>query len=194
MTIPVAYVDSGGIERSFVIGNEPVLIGRDPGCAIHSNDSLVSRRHAMLYVDATGMLMIEDLGSSNGVFVGPDRVKVSPFPMGAVVVVGSLRFRRLAAAPGKSEPPAPIQAILARKPTMAVLTRPGTPTMAPAPGADAHAMLIHLLEAEREMRRAVEHERDIYGARVGELHLELEVARARIAELERVLQPRGDAT
>src|SRR5215216_2407828 len=103
--VPVAYVDSDGIERSYMVGTEPVLIGREPACTIQSNDGLVSRRHALMYVDASGMLFIEDLGSANGVFVGPNRVKVSPIPMGAIVVVGSLRFRRLASTPGKSQPP-----------------------------------------------------------------------------------------
>jgi len=184
--VPVAYVDSDGIERSYTIGREPVLVGREPGCVIQSNDPLVSRRHALLYVDASGMLFIEDLGSANGVFVGPNRVKVSPIPMGAVVVVGSLRFRRLAAAPGASQPPAPIQEILASRPTYAVLM-PSPAVAAPVPGADAHAMLVHLLEVERGVRMAVEQERDAYGARVSELYRELDAARTRIAELERDL-------
>jgi len=184
--VPVAYVDSDGIERNYTIGNEPVLVGREPACTIRSNDPLVSRRHAMLYVDPSGMLFIEDLGSANGVFVGPNRVKVSPIPMGAVVVVGSLRFRRLAASPGASQPPAPVEEILARKPTYAVLMPPPA-AAAPSPGADVHAMLSHLLEVERNVRLAVEQERDAYGARMAELFRELEAARARIAELEHAL-------
>lgn len=183
--VHVAYVDSDGIERSYSIGPEPVLIGREPGCTIQSNDGLVSRRHALMYVDATGMLYIEDLGSANGVFVGPDRVQVSPIPMGAIVVVGSMRFRRLASAPGASQPPAPVQEVLARAQTRAVLEVPPPPTVAPMPGADVHAMLVHLLDVERKLRRAIEDERDAYGARLAELHRELEAARARIAELER---------
>ncbi|MBA3463354.1 MAG: FHA domain-containing protein [Deltaproteobacteria bacterium] len=184
--VHVAYVDSDGIERSYSIGTEPVLIGREPGCTIQSNDGLVSRRHALMYVDATGMLYVEDLGSANGVFVGPHRVKVSPIPMGAIVVVGSLRFRRLASTPGASQPPAPVQEFLARAQTRAVLEPPPPPpTVAPMPGADVHAMLVHLLDVERKMRRAIEDERDAYGARLAELHRELEAARARIEELER---------
>lgn len=190
LKIPVAYVDSDGIERSYTIGSEPVLVGREPGCAIQSNDPLVSRRHALLYVDASGMLYIEDLGSANGVFVGPNRVKVAAIPMGTMVVVGSLRFRRLAAAPGASQPPAPVQEILARRPTHAVVVPPPAAPAPPAPGAEVHAMLVHLLEVERKLRLAVEDERDAYGARLAELHRELEAARARVAELERELAQR----
>ena len=183
--VPVAYVDSQGVERSFPIGKEPVIVGREAGCTIQSNDGLVSRRHAMLYVDDSGMLFVEDLGSANGVFVGPNRVKVAPIPMGAVVVIGSLRFRRLAGALGKSQPPAPVQDILARKPTYAVLEP--VPASRDEPGADVHAMLSHLLDVERKARLATENERDAYGARVGQLHQELTAAHARIAELERQL-------
>ncbi len=190
--IPVAYVDSDGIERSYNIGREPVLIGREPGCTIQSNDPLVSRRHALMYVDTAGMLFIEDLGSANGVFVGPNRVKQSPIPMGTMVVVGSLRFRRLAKSPGASQPPAPVQEVLARRPTHAVIVPPPpTPGSAPVPGADVHAMLVHLLDVERKLRMAVEEERDAYGARLAELHRELEVYRGRIAELERALAARS---
>ncbi|MBL0220360.1 MAG: FHA domain-containing protein [Myxococcales bacterium] len=188
--VPVAYVDSDGIERSCTIGREPVLVGREPGSAIQSNDPLVSRRHALLYVDPSGMLFVEDLGSANGVFVGPNRVKVAPIPMGAVVVIGSLRFRRLAAAPGSSQPPAPVQDVLARRPTHAVLVPPPAATAAPMPGADVHAMLVHLLEVERGVRLAVEQERDAYGARLAELHRELDAARTKIAELEGELAKR----
>lgn len=183
--IPVAYVDSDGVERTYTIGKERVLVGREPGCAIQSNDGLVSRRHAILYEGDNNMLFVEDLGSSNGVFVGPNRVKIAPIPMGAVVVIGSLRFRRLVSAPGKSQPPAPVQDVLARKPTYAVLE----PVQAApvVPGADVHAMLTHLLDVERKARLAVEDERDAYGARIAALHQELAVAQARIAMLEREL-------
>ena len=190
--IPVAYVDSDGIERSYTVGKEPVIVGREAGCTIQSNDGLVSRKHAMLFVGEGGMLFVEDLGSANGVFVGPNRVKVAPIPMGAVVVIGSLRFRRLAAAPGRSRPPAPVHDIMARKPTYAVLqpvpaAAPASVAPAAPPGADVHAMLSHLLEAERKARLATEDERDAYGARVGQLHQELAAAQARIAELEHQL-------
>ena len=47
--VTVAYVDSDGIERSYTVGLEPVLIGRAPECQIRSNDPLVSRNHARLY-------------------------------------------------------------------------------------------------------------------------------------------------
>ena len=187
--VVVAYLDSDGIERTYEVGSEPILIGREAGCAIHSNDGLVSRRHAQMYVNPTGVLMVEDLGSANGVFVGANRVKTAQIPLGAVVVIGSLRLRRLAAPPiEKSQPPAPVQEVLARRPTYAVLEPIRAAPSAPAaPGADVHAMLSHLLESERVARRALETERDGQLAQLNYLQHQLAAAHARIAELERYI-------
>ena len=126
--VTVAYVDSDGIERSYSIGHEPVLVGRAPECEIRSNDPLVSRKHARLYVDPAGTLFIEDLGSANGVFVGPNRIKIATIPIGAVVVAGSLRFRRLASASPTGSQLVLNEVRAARRPTHAVLVlQPGWP-------------------------------------------------------------------
>jgi pSer/pThr/pTyr-binding forkhead associated (FHA) protein len=188
--ITVAYVDSDGIERSCAIGKEPVLVGRAPECGIRSNDPLVSRKHARLYVDPNGTLFIEDLGSANGVFVGPSRIQTSAIPVGAVVVAGSLRFRRLAGETPSASRPVPVEALAARRPTQAVFVPPSivtTPAPSPVPGADAAAMLVHLLDVERKARVAVEEERDAYGLRMAQLHREFAAAQARIGELERTI-------
>ena len=194
--VTVAYVDSDGIERSYDVGLEPVIVGRAPECEIRSNDPLVSRKHARLYAGQDGTLFIEDLGSANGVFVGPNRVQISSIPMGTVVVVGSLRFRQVAGAPAQAPAPAPIQPYVARRTHAVLMPERGSTAPAPeaVPGADAHAMLIHLLDVERKARLAVEEERDAYGARMAELHRQLEsatanlaTADARIAELTRMV-------
>ena len=49
------------------VGAGPVLVGRDPGCAIVIADPTVSRRHAQLEVDADAC-SIRDLGSTNGTY------------------------------------------------------------------------------------------------------------------------------
>jgi hypothetical protein len=196
--VTVAYVDSDGIERTYAVGLEPVLVGRAPECEIRSNDPLVSRKHARLYAGQDGTLFIEDLGSANGVFVGPNRVQISSIPMGAVVVVGSLRFRQLAVASSLAQAPAPapLEPYVPRRTHAVLMPERGAATPPPeaAPGADAYAMLIHLLDVERKARRTVEDERDAYGARMGELHAQLAsataslaTAEARIAELSRTI-------
>lgn len=50
------------------------VVGRSPQCHLVLDDQMVSRRHARFIVDATSVV-IEDLGSSNGVFVAGLRVE-----------------------------------------------------------------------------------------------------------------------
>ena len=50
-----------------------LLVGRGAVCQLVLDDSLVSRRHAKLVVDDAGVI-IEDLGSVNGVLVNQRRV------------------------------------------------------------------------------------------------------------------------
>ena len=53
------------LDLNAYVGAGPVLVGRDPGCAIVLADPTVSRRHAQLEVDADAC-SIRDLGSTNG--------------------------------------------------------------------------------------------------------------------------------
>jgi len=53
------------LDLNAYVGAGPVLVGRDPGCAIVLADPTVSRRHAQLEVDADAC-RIRDLGSRNG--------------------------------------------------------------------------------------------------------------------------------
>lgn len=85
------YQDSTGVERSIVLGTEPLLIGRSAECQVQTQDAMVSRRHARIFWD--GGYLIEDLGSSNGVYVGQDKVQKAPFRPGDIVTCGSLVIR-----------------------------------------------------------------------------------------------------
>ena len=58
---------------------------------MQTQDAMVSRRHARIYWD--GNYWIEDLGSSNGVYVGNDKVQKAPFRPGDTVTCGSLVLR-----------------------------------------------------------------------------------------------------
>ncbi|MFL5514911.1 MAG: FHA domain-containing protein [Gemmatimonadales bacterium] len=58
--------------RSFALGPQAV-IGRDPTAAVNLVDEEVSRRHALISMDK-GHAMLEDLGSSNGTFVGSAKI------------------------------------------------------------------------------------------------------------------------
>ena len=59
--------------HSFELWHGPVTIGRASDCNLVLDDGLVSRRHAQLSLDG-GRVLVEDLGSSNGVFVNGDRI------------------------------------------------------------------------------------------------------------------------
>jgi pSer/pThr/pTyr-binding forkhead associated (FHA) protein len=52
-----------------------MTIGRDPACQIRIDAPGVSRRHAMIRTDDAGTPVLEDLGSTNGTFVGGRRVR-----------------------------------------------------------------------------------------------------------------------
>jgi hypothetical protein len=85
------YHDSDGIDKVLLLGAEQVLVGRAVECQVQTQDAMVSRRHARIFWD--GNYWIEDLGSSNGVYVGNDKVQKAPFRPGDTVTCGSLVLR-----------------------------------------------------------------------------------------------------
>ena len=153
----LVYSDVDGVDRSFSLGPEPVVIGRAQECTIRSEDPRVSRMHARIFVDQ-GSVWVEDLGSSNGIFVGPQKVQRAPMPVGEIVLVGSLMIRLL----------------------------PPSGTLPPPVG--LHGTLAQWLEMERKARGAVEEERGAFARRVGELHEELRTIKeaASVTEQEAV--------
>src|SRR5206468_3943713 len=121
------YHDSDGVDKSFNLGAEPVLIGRATECQIQTQDAMVSRRHARIIWD--GNYWIEDLGSSNGVYVGNERVQRSPFRPGDTVTCGSLVMRLMPdTAPRTTSSQANMQTML--PPPAAILPPPAA---APSP-------------------------------------------------------------
>jgi predicted component of type VI protein secretion system len=68
-------------------------VGRQAGCQLQVKSSQVSRKHCELF-EKKGLLLVKDLGSSNGTFVNGKRVKdqlvVEP---GSELSVGGVKFR-----------------------------------------------------------------------------------------------------
>ncbi|HMP04011.1 MAG TPA: FHA domain-containing protein [Gemmatales bacterium] len=78
------------------LAQKPLIVGRSSQCDVVLNDPTVSRRHAR--VTRTGeFVIIEDLGSSNGTFVGPERVRKADARHGDLVRFGQVEFEVVAA-------------------------------------------------------------------------------------------------
>jgi predicted component of type VI protein secretion system len=59
---------------SIALDNELVIGRSTPGLGSLGGDSEISRVHARIYHDASGQLIVEDLGSTNGTFVNGNRI------------------------------------------------------------------------------------------------------------------------
>jgi len=72
----------------------PAVVGRSRSADITLVHSLVSRQHCELF-ESNQMLMVRDLGSRNGTFVGDQRIADEPMPIkpGDVLTVGGVTLR-----------------------------------------------------------------------------------------------------
>jgi two-component system NtrC family sensor kinase len=84
----IVIISEGADGRIFDFENTAeVVVGRDELCSIPLSDPKVSRRHARFFARNSRML-VEDLGSSNGIRVNGMRVKEMALEEGDKVVLG----------------------------------------------------------------------------------------------------------
>jgi transcriptional regulator with PAS, ATPase and Fis domain len=83
---------AAGAARPVVIGAEPLVVGSDAACGVRIEDPHVSRRHAEIRRTAAG-IVLRDLGSRNGTFVGRIAVKEVVLASGAEIRVGRTTIR-----------------------------------------------------------------------------------------------------
>ena len=70
------------------LGSSAILIGRAPSCTLVLDDDYSSSRHARVFPQ-DGEWYVEDLGSTNGTFLGKDKVEQpTPVRAGAQIKVG----------------------------------------------------------------------------------------------------------
>lgn len=92
---PTSLLIDAGPRRGtrVALGDNAILIGRLDDATIKLDDDYVSNRHARLVLAPTGWLL-EDLGSTNGTWIGRQRI-TTPVPMdvGSTFRIGQNTFR-----------------------------------------------------------------------------------------------------
>ena len=78
-------VDGPNAGQSVPLGDQTILLGRGTDAAIRLDDDYVSTRHARFATNGE-QWFVEDLGSTNGTFIGSQRI-TSPVPVGLGIQV-----------------------------------------------------------------------------------------------------------
>jgi hypothetical protein len=94
---PALQCLTGDAPACFILRKGSVTIGRSSQCDIQILTHFVSREHARLVVDGVNVV-IDDLGSTNGVFVNSIRVEHRQLQHGDLITIGETRFRFVAVA------------------------------------------------------------------------------------------------
>ncbi|MEM9558058.1 MAG: sigma 54-interacting transcriptional regulator [Acidobacteriota bacterium] len=88
-----------GIERWFALAAGKNLVGSRRDAAVHLADASVSRRHAVVLVEPTGVV-VRDLGSKNGTFLNGRPIVDAPLVLGDELRCGPVRLVLEAIDPG----------------------------------------------------------------------------------------------
>jgi hypothetical protein len=91
--------EPGRAARRIPVSGAPMRIGRAPECELVLKDSRVSRRHARLHA-RDGVLLLTDLGSTNGTRVNGHRVTEMVLGAGDRIQIGETRLMVEAAPAG----------------------------------------------------------------------------------------------
>jgi hypothetical protein len=103
-------VISGNASKDLIPLYLPATIGRGKDASLTIAHPLISRQHCRLY-ESKGLLMVQDMESTNGTYVGGRRIREAPLPPETEFSIGPLTFRvqyQYAGDPGAL--PAPVYA------------------------------------------------------------------------------------
>ena len=89
MAAAMLKITGRGETQRFEPNKECTIIGRSPRCDVFIESRDVSREHARIFQDPFGRWIVEDLGSSNGIFINGKRMEASAVLPGEPVVIGS---------------------------------------------------------------------------------------------------------
>ena len=81
---------------SVILSDQPVTLGRAPDCGLVLTDDYASNHHARL-VPTDGGWLVEDLGSTNGTYLGSAKLgRPTALPLGQPISIGktTLELRR----------------------------------------------------------------------------------------------------
>ncbi|HET7458683.1 MAG TPA: FHA domain-containing protein, partial [Gemmatimonadaceae bacterium] len=111
--MPFQLVASDGNQTFELPMGMPLVLGRALNSDIPVFDPTISRRHAEVKSDATGV-DVRDLGSSNGTFLNGSKVAQARLSAGDVIGFGRVTFRVRETAPVRPEVPTPSSTRAAR--------------------------------------------------------------------------------
>lgn len=88
-TVSALTVTAGPLTgTSLPLGTSQIIVGRSPDSALVLDDSYSSSRHARFYQEG-GQWWVEDLDSTNGTYIGGNRITTpTPVGPGVPVVIG----------------------------------------------------------------------------------------------------------
>jgi hypothetical protein len=92
LSAPVLQCLTGDAPKRFALTKKTIVVGRAPHCDLQILTHFVSREHARLTVTGSTVL-IEDLGSRNGVYVNAIRVDRHTLQQGDLLTIGETQFR-----------------------------------------------------------------------------------------------------
>jgi pSer/pThr/pTyr-binding forkhead associated (FHA) protein len=103
LRVRVSFRGAELLSRTFA--RDRILIGRDPACDLRLRNSDVSKRHACILRRGSLGYLLCDLGSTNGIFAGEDRISLFPIREGGRARIGrfDLDFRLIDVPWGQGE-------------------------------------------------------------------------------------------